>query len=60
MLSQSTREVSEVTSFIGYRWLRLNYMYDDSVVMPEISFSTDLVVLESGHNIDPNTILNMP
>lgn len=60
MMSQSTGEVNEVTSFIGYRWIRLNYTYDDRLLLRENSFSTDQIVLQSGYNIEPSTILRMP
>jgi len=60
MISQSTGEVSDITSFIGYRWFRLNYMYDDKILVPENSFSEDLVVLSTDYNVEPITIINLP
>jgi hypothetical protein len=60
MISQSTGELSDVTSFIGYRWFRLNYIYDDNILVQENSFSEDLVILISNYNVDPTTIINMP
>jgi len=59
MLSPSTGAISEVTSFLGYRWLRLNYTYDESISPARDNFSSDKVTLDSNYNEDPNSILKM-
>ncbi len=57
-ISKSTREISEAESFLGYRWLRMNYLYDYGVGHSEDNFSGDLVTLDSGYNIDPKIVSN--
>ena len=52
-ISKSTGEISEVNSFLGYRWLRMNYSYDYGIGPSEDNFSGDIVKLESAYNIDP-------
>lgn len=57
-ISKGTGEISEVNSFLGYRWLRMNYSYDYGIGHSEDNFSGDIVTLESVYNIDPKSIIN--
>ncbi|HET9909335.1 MAG TPA: hypothetical protein VFQ23_21995 [Anaerolineales bacterium] len=54
--SRGTGKISEITSYIGYRWLRLNYKYDKSISPSRDNFSSEVVQLESNYNVDPGTI----
>jgi hypothetical protein len=57
-ISKSRGEISEAQSFLGYRWLRMNYLYDYSIEHTEDNFSDDLVNLDTGYNIHPETVRN--
>lgn len=49
--SGSSGEKSEAQSFIGYRWLRMNYLYDNDIGGTEDNFSDDLVNLITAYEI---------
>ena len=51
--SKSSGEISEAQSFFGYRWLRMNYLYDYGIGHAEDNFSGDLVNLDTAYNIYP-------
>jgi hypothetical protein len=56
MYSPSTGAISQVQGFLGYRWLRLNYLYDSRITRPQGSFQRNRVRLLYGASIDPATI----
>jgi hypothetical protein len=56
-ISKSTGKMSNARSYHGYRWLRMNYLYDDSCFQAEDNFSDNIVNLISDYNIDPTKIL---
>jgi hypothetical protein len=43
-------------SHVGYRWLRANYMYDETLTGQFNSDPTDELLLGTGFNVDPVTI----
>lgn len=53
MMSQSTGEVSDVNSHLGYRWLWLYYSYDDRIRRDLGSFAHNHVQLPHTYNLDP-------
>lgn len=52
MYSPSTGAISEVQGFLGYRWLRLNYLYDPRTRRSLGSFRRNRVRLLYGESID--------
>jgi hypothetical protein len=47
---------SRFYSHVGYRWLRLNYQYDDSFTSQFNFNPTAVLVLGTGYSVDPATI----
>lgn len=43
--SQSTGAIREATSYLGYRWLWLYYLYDEDILLAKDNFSSDEVFL---------------
>lgn len=56
--SKSSGDISEAQSFLGYRWLRMNYLYDYGIGDTEDNFSGDLVDLATAYNFHPETVRN--
>lgn len=56
MKSQSTGSMSEANSFLGFRWLRINYIYDEDISYPKNIEWLKIIELPSGYNIDPKSI----
>ncbi len=56
--SKSTGKKSDIRSFLGYRWLRMNYKYDYSLEHTNTNLSADKVVLPVGWNINPLEIIS--
>jgi hypothetical protein len=56
MYSPSTGAISEVQGFMGYRWLRLNYVYDSRIRLPQGSFRRNRVRLPYGASVDASTV----
>lgn len=56
MKSESTGEISDVQSFYGYRWLRLNYIYDMKIGNFKSNFEEDCIKLDFYYNIPPSEI----
>jgi hypothetical protein len=56
MYSPSTGSIDEVQGFVGYRWLRLNYLYDMRIHRPRSSFRRNKVNLPQGASVDPSRI----
>lgn len=52
-LNRHTGEIGQVASFVGYRWLRVNWLYDEGITRPEHPFSVDRVELPAAHNVHP-------
>lgn len=55
----STNTFSKFHSHVGYRWLRVNYVFDDMLIGEFNKNPTDLLVFESGNSIAPSTILKL-
>lgn len=55
-ISKVTGKISEAQSFFGYRWLRINYLYDYSILEVEDNFSEDIVNLDTAYNIHPELV----
>lgn len=53
VVDQSTGELTEISSFTGYRWFRLTWMYDERVGTFAHPFESDLVALTEGYNVHP-------
>jgi hypothetical protein len=56
MYSPSTGAISEVQGFLGYRWLRFNYVYDSRIRRPQGSFKRNRVRLAYGASVDPSAV----
>lgn len=56
--SQSSGAMSEASSFLGIRWLRINYVYDESIIYPQKVEWANELALPSGYNVEPESILN--
>jgi hypothetical protein len=54
--SRSTGAISEVGGWVGYRWLRLNYLYTPGIRRPQGSFRRNTVRLPYVASVDPATI----
>jgi hypothetical protein len=52
----STGSYSRFYSHVGYRWLRLNYQYDDSFTSQFNVSPADLLTLGTGFSVDPASI----
>jgi hypothetical protein len=52
-LNWCTGEIDQVASFVGYRWLRVNWLYDEGIIQPQHPFSVDRVNLRAAHNLHP-------
>lgn len=53
---QSSNTFSRFYSHVGYRWLRMNYQYDDSFRGIFNANPSDVLVLGTGHNLDPASV----
>jgi 5-methylcytosine-specific restriction endonuclease McrA len=54
--SRSTGAISETQGFLGYRWLRLNYLYTPGIRRPQGSFRRNKVRLPYVASIDPAAV----
>src|SRR4030042_6683170 len=54
--NKKTGIMSDIESFIGYRWLRTNYVYDEDILNPVTNLFNDIVILGSDYNVDPKMI----
>lgn len=50
---RNRRRVTEVTSFLGYAWLRVNYQVVSRSGKGATNFNEDLVLLPSAYNVEP-------
>lgn len=55
--SQGSGAMSEACSFLGLRWLRINYVYDGSIIYHQKIECEDGLALPSGYKIEPESIL---
>jgi tetratricopeptide (TPR) repeat protein len=53
---KSTNTFSRFYSHVGYRWLRVNYQYDESFTSHFNLDPADLLVLGTGYSVDPASI----
>ena len=53
MADQHTGELTEVTSFTGYRWFRLSWVYDERIGTFAHPFGGEVVPLREGYNVHP-------
>lgn len=56
ILNEKTGAMRDMRSFIGYRWLRTSYVYDESIMISTTPLDKDVVILGSGYNVNPDEI----
>lgn len=58
MYMKTSGAMSEASSFLGIRWLRINYVYDEAIIYPSNVEWAKEIDLPSGYNVEPKSILN--
>lgn len=46
-------------SFVGYRWLRMNYLYDNTIAEFRSNFESNYVMLKDDFNVNPQKVFEL-